>query len=1059
MDRTGEGAGAATKPDELRVRLFGGVHVDGVPPADLGTRKARTLLGVLAAADGRSVPLERLTAAVWPEHLPARPVDQLGVLVSRLRRAIGPERIRRVGAGYALDGVRTDLAEFARHADEAEAALAAGSPARALARARTALDLADGELLLGESGEWVDGERRAAARRCMRLRLVLAEAAVVTGEPRRAVAAAQEVLDADPYDEEALRVLMRAQAAAGKRAAALAAFAELRARLAGELGTDPAAATAELHARLLRGEPAPPVLASPGTVPAGRGPELARLAARLQDAAAGATCVVVVRGEPGIGKTVLLDAFLAAAAPSACVLHGHCDILGRDLPLQPLLDGLEVLLRGLDQSSASAVLAADAAAVAPLLGRVDDALPPTEPVTVPVPSDAGHARAQLFAALLRVLRRAAGERPLVVAVDDLHMAGPSTLEWLRFAARRGERLLVVGTTRPVPIDLPDGAEHLDLGPLDLAAVAEIVGEERAPRLWKRSGGSPLLLQALAASEDDGPLPGTVRDAVEPVLAALGPAGPTVRSAAVLGPEVDLELLADVTEMPAGAVLDHLEAGLRLRLLTDRGGRLRFTHEPVREVAATAAGAARAAFLHRRAATVLAARGRSDPLRVAWHARLGGDARLASAQLVRAARLAVARSDLAAAERLLDQAAALDASAEVHLVRADVLLRRDDLSGAGAAAETAIAAGAGAAGYELAGWTAYYQRDHGRALRFAALGAGHAGDADARAACAALAGRIRHSRGDLTAAEEDLTAALAAAPGSRDGMQRVWLAALRAHQGRPAEALELTEQALVDPAGIRHPYAAGHGHFAQAYALGMLGRPLHALASLDAADRAADRGIPGMQRMAAVIHNMRGWVLRGLGELEAADDQHAAALAWTDFPGLPEPHAQAGLDLVESALLAGDADEARARLAQARLQPADHGTMVWHQRERHALLTARIALLDGRFGDAEEAAAGVLAGGTPGSRRHELVARVLLAAARDAAGDPVDPAQVEPVLASLDQVAGLESWRWTALAGRYLAVPRWADLAERRVVALAVRAGEHRDALCRFADRWLAAPTA
>jgi DNA-binding SARP family transcriptional activator len=1036
----------------VRVRLFGGVRVEGVAPTDLGTRKARTVLAVLAVAAGRAVPVDRLAAAVWPGELPTRPGDQLGVLVSRLRRVVGAHRIRRFGHGYALDAEWSDLAEFTRQADEAEAALAAGSPARALARARAALDLTVGELLAGESGEWADAERRAVGRRCAQLRLVLAEAAVLVGEPRRAVTAAQEVLDADPYDEAALRVLMRAQVAAGRPAAALTAFARLRVQLAEDLGADPAPETTELHGQVLRGELTAPARVQPGPTPAGRGAELDRLAALLAEAAAGTTRVVAVRGEPGIGKTALLEAFVAAARPSACVLHGRCDLLGRELPLQALLDGVELLLHDMDPDRAAAVLGDDAAAVEPLLGHVHVPVP----ATVPVPTDPAQAQARLFAALLRVLGRAAGPVPLVIAVDDLHLAGPSTLEWLRFASRRGERLLIVGTTRPLPLALPDGAEHLDLGPLDLAAAAELVGDARAQPLWQRSGGNPLLLLALAAGEGDGPLPATVRDALEPVLNALGTAGPTVRAAAVLGPEVDPELLASVLQVPTTAVLDDLDAAARLRLLADGGGELRFTHELVREAAAAGAGAARRAFLHRRAAAVLAARDRHDPLAVAWHARRGGDTALAATELLAAARLAVQRSDLAAATRVLDEAEALDATAELHLVRADVLLRRGDLTGAQAAADAAIAAGAGAAGYELAGWAAYYQRDHARALRLAALGASRAGDADARAACAALAGRIRHSRGELAAAQDELAGAVAAAPNGRDGMPRVWLAALRVHQGRPAEALDLTEQALVDPAGIRHPFAIGHGHFARWYALGMLGRPVDALAALDAAERSRDADTPALQRMIPVLHNMRGWVLRGVGQLAAADEQHAAALAWNQFPGLAEPHAQACLDLVESAVLAGDADDARVRLARAQLQPEGGGTMVWHQRERHGLLTARIALLERRFPDAEEAAAGVLQSAGRGSQRHELAARVLLVCSR--AGDPADPADVERVLDALERVAGMEAWRYTALAARHLGVPRWADRAERQVAALAGGAGEHGDGLLRFAARWLAAPT-
>ena len=284
------------------------------------------------------------------------------------------------------------------------------------------------------------------------------------------------------------------------------------------------------------------------------------------------------------------------------------------------------------------------------------------------------------------------------------------------------------------------------------------------------------------------------------------------------------------------------------------------------------------------------------------------------------------------------------------------------------------------------------------------------------------------------------------------MQRVWLAGLRVHQGRPGEALELTDAALTDPSRIRHPFAVGHGRFARVYALGMLGRPAEALAALDAAARAPDAEGPPGRRIEAVLHNMTGWVLRGLGRLDEAEERHQRALTWDGFPGLAEPHAQAGLDLVEVALLRGDVDGAAERLATTRLQAEGDGTMVWHQRGRHAVLTARIALAHGRFDDAAGALVTPGTGRSPGtSARHALLGRLLLACARAGRGDPVDRAEVEAALDGLAQVAGLEAWRYSAMAARYLHVPRWAARSERQLAVLADRAGEQGGDLRRLAS--------
>src|SRR4051812_46726700 len=87
---------------QLRARVLGEFVLEGVEPRRLGSRKARTLLKVLALARGRPVAVDALADCVWPETAPARPAEQVGVLVSRLRAVLGAGRLPRSGAGYTL---------------------------------------------------------------------------------------------------------------------------------------------------------------------------------------------------------------------------------------------------------------------------------------------------------------------------------------------------------------------------------------------------------------------------------------------------------------------------------------------------------------------------------------------------------------------------------------------------------------------------------------------------------------------------------------------------------------------------------------------------------------------------------------------------------------------------------------------------------------------------------------------------------------------------------------------------------------------------------------------
>src|SRR5439155_19310697 len=162
------------------------------------------------------------------------------------------------------------------------------------------------------------------------------------------------------------------------------------------------------------------------------------------------------------------------------------------------------------------------------------------------------------------------------------------------------------------------------------------------------------------------------------------------------------------------------------------------------------------------------------------------------------------------------------TAGARLARARVRLGRLDYVRADEDGRRALELGAGPEAVELTGWVAYYRRDWAAALRYADEAIRRAGDPGLRASCLALAGRIHHSTGRLTVADEHLSEALATAPPAVRGVAQVWMGGLRAHQGRLAEALDLAERALLEPERLGHPFARFHALFARAFALGLAG---------------------------------------------------------------------------------------------------------------------------------------------------------------------------------------------------------------------------------------------
>ena len=252
--------------------------------------------------------------------------------------------------------------------------------------------------------------------------------------------AAAAAAERDPYDEAALRLLLRAHVhgrPGGRRrcpstpAPGSGWPTSWAPTLAGDhraVHRDPAGRGAA---------PAGPPAASGRrrrSASVGRDDELARLEAIAARARGGAAEVVVVDGEAGIGKTTLLRAWAGRrTAAGDTVLMASCGPLDRSMPLDALLTALASLLRGLGPEQPPPTSSARMRALlAPLLNLAPG------PRLPPMLADSMLGPAVLYSALVRVLGRLAERAPLVVVVDDAHLAGPGAA---RLAAVRaaGER--------------------------------------------------------------------------------------------------------------------------------------------------------------------------------------------------------------------------------------------------------------------------------------------------------------------------------------------------------------------------------------------------------------------------------------------------------------------------------------------------------------------------------------------------------------------------------------------------------------------------------------------
>ncbi len=971
------------------------------------------------------------------------------MLFSRLRSVLGRDRIEHRDGGYLLHYDWLDAAELAHLCAEIDRRRIAGNLIGAAAAARISLSLLRGGEPEPLPGDWAQLRQAEVDRVARRSRLIAAAALLDAGDWMTACDAATAALEREPYSEAGLRIQMRGYALGGQAAAALAAYADARNRLIEDLGTEPSPETTALYIAILRGEvqtaAVPPGAQSVTLV--GRDDELALLDAAAVRAREGAMQIVVIDGEAGIGKTTLIRAWAARrSAAGDAVLAATCGPLDRSMPLDSLLSALSALLRRLGREVAAGLLAADEPLLAPLLGTVHDSQ------LLPVLADSMLGPAVLYGALARLLGRLTVRAPLVVLVDDAHLAGRALPDFLRFIQRADLAATVVAAVRPGEGTALPAETVIRLDALSRAAVTELVGPGRADALYARSKGHPLFLTELAQQAATAELPASLVESVSARCDELGAVGATLRTASVLGSELDLDLLAAVLGRPLIDVLNDAEQAVAKHLLTEQDGELKFRHELVREALSASMTIGRAALLHRQAGRILASRPAADPFVVAGHARLGGDTELAADALRGAASRAAERFDHAAAEALLDDALSLHADPPTWLDRARVRTRRGRYDAA--LEDVGQAAAVGPAALEVGAWASYFGRHFAQAAQFAADGALAAPDSATKARCLAVGGRTRHAAGDLAQAELLLGEALALADGADRVTAAAWLGVLRSHQSKTDEAVALLRPATRGQLGAEHTSATLHALLFTGHAHALAGNAALALAAFSQYTAEVERR--QVPRFAGRAVNFSGWVLRNLGATEQALDLHREALEVGRDHGTAEVTIAALEDLAELRLDTGDPEGGAALLTEAaQLLQADL-VFGWRLDFKRQLLTARLALLRGDAERAKTVAAGLAsAAAALGVPRYATVARLTAHLAGRRLGHPPDLAEVEADLDLLDRSAAIEAWRWTGEIAAAFGQARWIARAEDRARKLAAGAGDHADQLRRTASARLA----
>lgn len=464
----------------------------------------------------------------------------------------------------------------------------------------------------------------------------------LTDEPERALPYARRLVSVMPYDEDVRSKLIRLLVSSRYLDEAEQQY-RLGVRMLKEVGAE---STGALFAAK-QGEPGRPVqptappaiqkmpsqtssIASPGSL-VGRSEELRKLSAIFDQVTQnGRAASVLVNGDPGIGKSSVLEAAASSVRDAGALLlsaNGY-----ESESLRPFGLWIDALRKSMPKAADDifAIKGADN-------------------------------RDRLFDSLGLFIETEAQKRPVVLVFDDVHWCDESSANALHYIMRTNRELPLMAILAGRSAELLDNVqmqqslrglrndnvlEEIDLGPLSAAAAAELI-QQRAPdadseRLGRECGGNPLLAIELARAELEGDSGASLNELVRERLARLDVDGAEIlRWAAVLSPHINLDTLVELSGQETERVGAVLESAERQAMLMATGSGLRFSHDLVARGVYNEISPLRRQVMHRLVAEMLEKNISLDLTHaadLAHHATQSGNSGLAARAMVSAGRL-------------------------------------------------------------------------------------------------------------------------------------------------------------------------------------------------------------------------------------------------------------------------------------------------------------------------------------------------------------------------------------------------------------------------------------
>jgi len=630
------------------------------------TRKHFALLIRLAVEAGKRFTRDYLMDLLWGDAAAHLARHSLAQALTVLKEKVGREHlvIQRATVALAEDAVDADVA----HLDACDLQIRGA--------------FLDGFEVPAAAGfeQWKDEWRARLGPRIRDCLVKQMDAGRRIGDFATVERHAQVLHDLDPLSEDAVRGLIEARAWVGDRTNALKAFSRFAADLAAELGAKPSADLVRIADLLREGRRATSRPRSPEQRPErqerrfeaetliGRERDFARLYDAWLEVRRRTPRIMVMTGDPGVGKTTLANAFVSTCQmEGAVVARAQAYEAERELPFAILAELIKQLTLQRAIGGADPEALSELSRVSPEIFNVFPGVPK------PVEWSAEVIPLRLADGFLKAVEAATDESPLVLVVDDIHAADNASAAILHVMARKLPRtrllLILTGRTNELRTAAAPSAlvsdttvpalQTLELEPLSAEAAERLVAalaaqgggrvsEVPSARILQAGNGNPLALELLTkewVAHGSGSLLSDIEALNTQPVANLGipraigavferqvrrldaTSRAALDLAAVLGRRLaDLPLYAVVGLSPAAAG-EALTRLLEEGFLREVHGTLEFRNELIRAQAYYAVAGPARQHLHRGVGGLLAAQplqdGHTDPLEIAWHFLRGG----------------------------------------------------------------------------------------------------------------------------------------------------------------------------------------------------------------------------------------------------------------------------------------------------------------------------------------------------------------------------------------------------------------------------------------------------